>query len=183
MQDVQSFFDQKIPSLGLDAPVKQAIGPMVMYGASGSGFSVVITCAAAGSGAAVTITVSPDSAVEATEPAETEAGPTSTLTAGEIKNLAHQLVPQGSTEVSSTEMGLMGGYALEVTSAMSMQDLASFYDQKFPSLGMTVASKNSTSDEVLYFAVNEANGVGATVNLTAGDGAQRIEIVVVGSGS
>jgi hypothetical protein len=83
------------------------------------------------------------------------AGQTTPPNAGDIEAKVRALVPDGSTEVSKAQVG--GLFQLTVTNPKSVQELEAFWDQKIPSLGITVAGK-FTSGGVLTYAVTNPDG-------------------------
>jgi hypothetical protein len=82
-------------------------------------------------------------------------GQTTPPNAGDIEAKVRALVPDGSTEVGKVEVG--GLFQLSLTNPKSVQELEAFWDQKIPSLGMTVAGK-FTSGAILTISIPDPPG-------------------------
>jgi hypothetical protein len=85
------------------------------------------------------------------------AGQTTPPNASDIEAKVRALVPDGSTEIGKTEAG--GLFSLTLTNPKSVQELESFWDQKIPSLGMTVSGKFTASGVVTYAITNPDGGI------------------------
>ena len=110
-------------------------------------------------------------------PAETQDGQTNPP-AGDLEATARALVPPGSTETSKFEAG--GFFQLTLTSTTSIGDLEAFWDQKIPSLGLTLAVK-STAQGILTYAFTNPDGAISAVPDEAGGGV--VIGIQVGTGS
>jgi hypothetical protein len=82
-------------------------------------------------------------------------GQTTPPNAGDIEAKVRALVPDGSTELGKAEVG--GLFQLTVTNPKSVQELEAFWDQKIPSLGMSIAGK-FTSGGILTISIPDPPG-------------------------
>jgi hypothetical protein len=85
------------------------------------------------------------------------AGQTTPPNAGDIEAKVRALVPDGSTEVGKVQVGSL--IQLTLTNPKSLQELESFWDQKIPSLGMTVAAKSTVQGTLIYSITNPDGGI------------------------
>ena len=98
-------------------------------------------------------------------PGETQGGQTNPP-AGDLEATARALVPPGSTETGKFEAG--GFFQLYLTSTTSIQDLEAFWDQKIPSLGMTVAGKFTLEGTISYTSTNPDGVITASPDSASG---------------
>ncbi|HEY6058228.1 MAG TPA: hypothetical protein VIV06_09350 [Candidatus Limnocylindrales bacterium] len=113
---------------------------------------------------------------EATQAAATEtegSAPTNPPNASDLEGKARALVPDGSTEVSKLEIG--GAFQLSVTTTKSLEELEAFWDQKIPSLGMTVSGKFTAGDTLTFAVTNPDGGIVAAKD-SSGSGQTTIVI-------
>jgi hypothetical protein len=88
------------------------------------------------------------------------AGQTTPPNAGDIEAKVRALVPDGSTEIAKAQIG--GLFQLTVTNPKSVAELEAFWDQKIPSLGITVGGKFTTSGVLQYALTNPDGGIVAS---------------------
>lgn len=94
------------------------------------------------------------------------AGQTNPPNAGDIEAKVRALVPDGSTEIGKAQVG--GLFQLTVTSPKSIQELEAFWDQKIPSLGITVSGKFTSGGVLTYSLTNPDGGIVATPGSSGG---------------
>jgi len=95
---------------------------------------------------------------ETATPAETQdGGETTPPNAGDIEAKARALVPPGSTELGTGSFG--GAFQITVTNPMSVAELEAFWDQKIPSLGMTVSGKFTAAGTLTIAITNPDGGI------------------------
>ncbi|MGH2408074.1 MAG: hypothetical protein ACRDF7_08365 [Candidatus Limnocylindrales bacterium] len=150
-------------------------GLVLLLAACSSGSPAASTPAGGGDGsqptdAGAATTQPTDAGSATTEP--TSAGQ-SGAPAGSLADLALKLVPDGAT--LSGNLAGQGVYQQYATSTLSLDQITAFYDQRIPSLGMTVASKAVISGSLYY---STTNPVGAIVVVPATDGSGGFTIAV-----
>jgi hypothetical protein len=104
----------------------------------------------------------------ATEPGSGQAtdAPSGAPYSGSLKDLAHQLAPDGSTEVTFTEAP--GVYQLYLTSTLNLDQITAFYDSRIPSLGMKIEGKTVSSGSLYIGTSNPAGAIIAAPDPSAG---------------
>lgn len=140
---------------------------------------LAVVLAACGSAATPPSGTQPPGTEAPTESATDGGGVTAPPNAGDLEATARALVPPGATETGHLETG--GVFQLYLTSAMSLADLEAFFDQKIPSLGITVSGKFTVSGTLTYAFTNPEGGIVAGED-TSGAGGTSI-IISVGSAS
>jgi len=135
---------------------------------------VVAACSSAGPAAPTATsagggspTTTPGS-VATNDTSPTQGGQTGQPFSGSLKDLAHKLAPDGSTQVAEVEVG--GAYSLSVTSSLGLDQLTSFWESRIPSLGMTLAASVKTGGGLYLSTTNPNGGIVASPDPSGGGG-------------
>ena len=76
---------------------------------------------------------------------------------GDFATIAQNLVPPGSTEISRSSIG--NSAQVIVSSNQSLQDLAAFYSQKIPALGLTETGRTEMQGTLIIALGNPDGGI------------------------
>jgi hypothetical protein len=93
--------------------------------------------------------------------------PTTPPNTGDLKAKGQALLPPDAQQ--TTEVTAGGVYQVYATSGTSLADLKAFWEQKIPSLGMTLTGTTSSEGSLIIAFTNPDGGIVAGTDTSTGD--------------
>lgn len=125
--------------------------------------AIALVAAACGGGGVVP-TATPGSQVTLPPGATATPGATAAITAqpntGDNKSKAQALIPPGASAMNEITIG--NSYTVQVTSAMTLEQLDAFWTTAIPAAGLTVSGRYSASGSLIIAFTNPDGGITAS---------------------